>query len=279
MGKKAKPSNNNNENSINPIEYYDITMNILFAIVSEPYYLFHFLTFFSYFSFRLSTSHLFSDQFAGYLLHREFQALVAFVTLAVVKMVKEETWDGFIADTLLFAKLFLVGISLVVDFHLALWYMLTFLVIYLFTQQPAYMGLGSATQLTPLQLESLLTEGGTSRFWLVEFRSSLSSSCIRTSRVLPELSITFSNKNISFGVVDLGLFPNTAARFGISLGEYLINSQLIFYLRMRKRFPAFQICIRQLNLQIYRRNVFAGILNLTNTCLIILVANRLTVVI
>ncbi|KAJ0481171.1 putative Thioredoxin-like superfamily [Helianthus annuus] len=219
MGKKAKPSNNNNnENSINPIEYYDITMNILFAIVSEPYYLFHFLTFFSYFSIRLSTSHLFSDQFAGHLLHREFQALVAFVTLAVVKMVKEETWDGFIADTLLFAKLFLVGISLVVDFHLALWYMLTFLVIYLFTQQPAYMGLGSATQLTPLQLESLLTEGGTSRFWLVEFRSSLSSSCIRTSRVLPELSITFSNKNISFGVVDLGLFPNTAARFGISLG-------------------------------------------------------------
>ncbi|KAF5761001.1 hypothetical protein HanXRQr2_Chr16g0759941 [Helianthus annuus] len=50
--------------------------------------------------------------------------------------------------------------------------------------------LGSASHLTPLQLESLVTEGGTSRFWLVEFRSSLSSSCIRTSRALHELSIT-----------------------------------------------------------------------------------------
>lgn len=82
--------------------------------------------------------------------------------------------------------------------------------------------IGSSTQLTPLQLEALLTEGGTSRFWLVrltiyvdifvlmrvispfytictidllfwqvEFRSSFSSTCIRTSRVLPELSITW----------------------------------------------------------------------------------------
>ncbi|XP_076909613.1 uncharacterized protein LOC143566955 [Bidens hawaiensis] len=217
MGKKAKP-NTNDEATVDPIQYYDITMNLLFSIVSEPYYLFHFLTFFSYFSIRLTTHHLFSPQFAGYLLHRELQAFLAFVTLAVVKGVKEETWDGFVADMLLFAKLFLVGISLVVDFHLALWFMMTFLVIYLFTQQPAYTGLGSATQLTPLQLETLLTEGGTSRFWLVEFRSSISSSCIRTSRVLPELSITFSNKNISFGVVDLGLFPNVAARFGIFLG-------------------------------------------------------------
>ncbi|XP_076915533.1 uncharacterized protein LOC143574914 [Bidens hawaiensis] len=187
-------------------------------VVSEPYYLFHLLTFFSYFSIRLATySHLNSpDTF--FTDHSELQAFLAFVTLGVVKVVKEETWDGFVADMLLFAKLFLVGISLVVDIHLALWFMMTFLVIYLFTQQPAYMGLGSATQLTPLQLETLLTEGGTSRFWLVEFRSSISSSCIRTSRVLPELYITFSNKNISFGVVDLGLFPNVAARFGISLG-------------------------------------------------------------
>lgn len=217
MGKKEKRSNNN-ESNVDLIQYYDITMNILFAMVSEPYYLFHFLTLFSYFSIRLSTSHLFSPQFAEHLLHRELQALLSFVTLAVVKMVKAETWDGFVADMLLFFKVFLVGIALVVDYHLALWFLLTFLVIYLFTQQPAYTGLGSSTQLTPLQLESLLIEGGTSRFWLVEFRSSFSSTCICSSRVLPELSITFSNKNLSFGVVDLGLFPNTAARFGISLG-------------------------------------------------------------
>lgn len=217
MVKKGK-NTNNSEADVDRTQYYDITMNILFAMVSEPYYLLHFLTFFSYFSIRFSTSHLFSPEFAAHLLRRELQALLAFVTLAAVKMVKEETWDSFVADMLLFAKIFLVGISLVVDYHLTLWFMLTFLVIYIFTQQPPYMGLGSTAQLTPLQLEALLTEGGTSKFWLVEFRSLFSSTCIRTSRVLPELSITFSNKNISFGVVDLGLFPNTAARFGVSLG-------------------------------------------------------------
>ncbi|GKD31365.1 hypothetical protein Tco_1242143, partial [Tanacetum coccineum] len=40
----------------------------------------------------------------------------------------------------------------------------------------------------------------------VEFRSLASSTCIRISRTLPELSITFANKHISFGVVDIGLF-------------------------------------------------------------------------
>lgn len=53
-----------NETSVDPVPYYDITMNILYAIVSEPYYLFHFLTFFAYFSIRITTSN------PQYLLHR-----------------------------------------------------------------------------------------------------------------------------------------------------------------------------------------------------------------
>jgi hypothetical protein len=28
----------------------------------------------------------------------------------------------------------------------------------------------------------------------------------------------YSNKNLSFGIVDLGLFPNAAEKFGIYLG-------------------------------------------------------------
>nr|KAJ0205274.1 hypothetical protein LSAT_V11C500233450 [Lactuca sativa] len=235
MGKKGKDTNNG-ESDVDCTQYYDITMNILFAMVSEPYYLLHFLTFFSYFSIRFSTSQLFSPEFAGHLLRRELQALLAFVTLTAVKMVKEETWDGFVADMLVFAKIFpvgislvldyhltlrfmlaflgssaqltplqleallteggtskfwlmvkeetwdgfvadmlvfakifLVGISLVLDYHLTLWFMLAFLVIYIFRIQPPYTGLGSSAQLTPLQLEALLTEGGTSKFWLVSF--------------------------------------------------------------------------------------------------------------
>ncbi|KAK8717908.1 hypothetical protein V6N13_045159 [Hibiscus sabdariffa] len=73
-------------------------------------------------------------------------------------------------------------------------------------------------KLTPLQLEALLTEGNTSIFWLVEFRASFSSGCRRASRCFPELSITYSNKNLSFGIVDLGLFPNAAEKFEISPG-------------------------------------------------------------
>uniref|UniRef100_A0A7N2MGD0 Uncharacterized protein n=1 Tax=Quercus lobata TaxID=97700 RepID=A0A7N2MGD0_QUELO len=61
---------------------------------------------------------------------------------------------------------FLVALALVIDYHLALWYLGAFFVIYILTQQPAYQGLGTSSKLTPLQLEALLTEGNISRFWL-----------------------------------------------------------------------------------------------------------------
>ncbi|KAK9983041.1 hypothetical protein SO802_032566 [Lithocarpus litseifolius] len=193
-------------------------MEWLNQMVSEPYYLSHFLTFFSYFILRTSTSSLLSPRLTHHLLHREIQAVLAFSVLALLKLVRQETWEAFIADMLFFAKVFLVALALVIDYHLALWYLGAFFVIYILTQQPVYQGLGTSSKLTPLQLETLLTEGNISRFWLVEFRASCSPASICTSRCFPELSITYSNKYLSFGIVDLGLFPNAAEKFGIYLG-------------------------------------------------------------
>lgn len=200
------------------IEKMHLSLAWLNFIVSEPFYLFHFLVFFSYFVVRCSSAQVLTPDTTHNLLRREVQALLGFSVFAVIKMVKEETWEGFIADTLFFAKVFLFAIALFMDYHLALWYLVLFFVMYILTQQPGYQGLGTSNQLTPLQLETLLTEGNTSRFWLVEFRALCSSNCIRTSRFFSELSVTYSNKNLSFGIVDLGLFPNIAEKFGITVG-------------------------------------------------------------
>ncbi|KAH9301010.1 hypothetical protein KI387_012593, partial [Taxus chinensis] len=72
--------------------------------------------------------------------------------------------------------------------------------------------------LTPLQLESILTDGSTSQLWLVEFRALWSSRCVQASQVLSNLSLMYPSKNLSFGLVDLGRFPNAASKFGITLG-------------------------------------------------------------
>ncbi|XP_039166186.1 thioredoxin-related transmembrane protein 2 [Eucalyptus grandis] len=194
-------------------------MEWLSAAASEPYYLFHLLAFFSYLPIRCSAALVLSPAAAHLLLRREIQAVLAFLALAAVKLVREETWEAFIADSLFFSKVFLIVVTLVIDYQLALWYILIFLVIYTLTQQPVSQFLGAASKLTPLQLETVLNDGSTSRFWLVEFRSSSSTSCIRASRCFAELSITYSNKNLSFAIVDLGLFPIVAEKFGISLGN------------------------------------------------------------
>ncbi|KAG4943976.1 hypothetical protein GLYMA_17G192700v4 [Glycine max] len=186
-------------------------------MVSEPYYLFHFLTFFSYFVVRSSATQILAPHLTHHLLRREIQTLLVFAILAFIKGIKEETWEAFIADVLFLAKICLFLLAFTMDRRLAVWYILVFLVIHMLTQQPPFQGLGTSSKLTPLQLESLLTEGTTTRLWLVEFRSSYSPACIRSSQQFPELSITYSSKNLSFGIVDLGLFPNAAERFGISL--------------------------------------------------------------
>lgn len=186
-------------------------------MVSEPYYLFHFLTFFSYFVVRSSATQNLAPHLTHHLLRREIQTLLVFAILAFIKGIKEETWEAFIADVLFLAKICLFLLAFTMDRRLAVWYILVFLVIHMLTQQPPFQGLGMSSKLTPLQLESLLTEGTTTRLWLVEFRSSYSPACIRSSQQFPELSITYSSKNLSFGIVDLGLFPNAAERFGISL--------------------------------------------------------------
>ncbi|XP_050214291.1 uncharacterized protein LOC126665514 [Mercurialis annua] len=214
--------------SYNPMEWLN-------EMVTEPYYLFHFLAFFSYFILR--TSLLFSPH---HLLYREIQAVLALAVIAAIKFVRKESWEGFVAEFLFYAKILLVAVSLILDYHLTIWYIIVFSVIYILTQQPAFKGLGAATKLTPLQLETMLTEGNTSRFWLVEFRASYSSACIRASRSLPELSIIYSNKNLSFGIVDIGLFPNAAEKFGISLSGGM--SQLPTYILVENaaevtRFP------------------------------------------
>lgn len=210
------------------------------TMVTEPYYLFHFLLFFSYLPIRLSAASILSPEFSRHLLRREMQAILAFSILAAVKMVRAETWEGFIADSLLFGKVFIFLLALNTDYHLALWYMLVFLVLYIVAQQPAFPVLGTSTTLTPLQLETTLTEGDTSKFWLVEFRALCSSSCVQNSRIFPELSVTYSNKNLSFGIVNIGLFPNVAEKFGISLrGNMGLPAYILFENNAEvARFPA-----------------------------------------
>ncbi|KAL6218966.1 hypothetical protein ACLB2K_012173 [Fragaria x ananassa] len=117
--------------------------------------------------FRTSAAQILSPHITSRLFLREIQAALALGVFVAIKIVREETWEGFISDTLFFAKIFLLALTLIMDYHLTLWYAVIFAVIYIFTQQPAFKKLGTSSKITPLQLESLLTEGSTSRLWLL----------------------------------------------------------------------------------------------------------------
>lgn len=187
-------------------------------LVTEPFYGLHGLAFFSYIIVRQSASQYLSQGFSHHLLHRELQALLCFGVLVAIKIVKSKTWESFIADSILYGKGFLIMLASILDHRLAVWYLIIFIVIFLLCQQPPYSGQGNINYLTPLQLESILTEGINSQLWLVEFRALWSSRCIQASQILADLSLMYSSKSLTFGLVDLGRFPNAAAKYGITLG-------------------------------------------------------------
>ncbi|KAF3784294.1 Thioredoxin-related Transmembrane protein [Nymphaea thermarum] len=188
------------------------------ALTTEPFYLLHFLLFLSYFAFRQSASPSLSPDFSSRLLRREVQAVLAFFVFVAVKLVRDETWEAFTDNILLFAKVLLFGLASLLDYHLAFCYLAGFLVITILTQQPDHQESGHSHHLTPLQLESVLAEANTSRFWLVTFSCPWSSRCRHSSQSFADLSTIYSNQSLSFGVVDLGLFPTAADIFAIPLG-------------------------------------------------------------
>ncbi|CAH8313209.1 unnamed protein product [Eruca vesicaria subsp. sativa] len=121
------------------------------------------MAFFSYLPIRNSAAQYTSHR----LLDREIQAFLAFLMFSAIKMVREETWEAFGADSLLYAKIFLIAVTLIMDYRVAIWFCVIFLVIYLLAQQPAFSRLGTAKKLTPMQLEDLLSNRTTTKYLLV----------------------------------------------------------------------------------------------------------------
>ncbi|KAI3843079.1 hypothetical protein MKX03_018334, partial [Papaver bracteatum] len=89
-------------------------------VISEPYYVYHFIIFFSYLIVRTSAIQIFSSDFSYLLLRREIQAVLALLMLVTLKLVKEESWEGFLSDG------FLIVVSLLIGIQLALCYMVVF---------------------------------------------------------------------------------------------------------------------------------------------------------
>ncbi|KAI3831391.1 hypothetical protein MKX03_003668 [Papaver bracteatum] len=97
-------------------------------VISEPYYVYDFIIFFSYLIVRTSAIQIFSSDFSYLLLRREIQAVLALLMLVTVKLVKEESLEGFLSDVFFFSKGFLIVVSLLSDIQLALCYMVVLFV-------------------------------------------------------------------------------------------------------------------------------------------------------
>ncbi|KAF6164515.1 hypothetical protein GIB67_025341, partial [Kingdonia uniflora] len=150
----------------------------------------------------------------------EIQTLLAFLVLIVIKIVREESWEAFVGDAIFLAKVWILLKLSFIRFPCCSYFScgLSFDALLLGRvlrklKQVNTVAVGSFIKrrkyIKILAVEDIDLK--------VEFRAS-SSTCTRASRFFPDLSVTYSNKNISFGIVDFSLFPNAADMFGISLG-------------------------------------------------------------
>ncbi|KAH9799659.1 thioredoxin-related transmembrane protein 2 [Citrus sinensis] len=210
-------------------------------VVSETYYLSHFMAFFSYFVVRSSAAAVLSPHIIHHLFYREIQAVLALSLLAAIKITREETWEEFIDNMLFYAKVI--------------------------TSESFFASSGSYCINNGLPFGSLVSGGffrqngclpsviyngflfcyicmtGKNESGRLNFVPSVHPPVYVQAESFPSSQLRiYSNKNVSFGIVDLGLFPNAAEKFGISLGGSM--GQLPTYILFENnaeinRFPAF----------------------------------------
>ncbi|KAH9761255.1 thioredoxin-related transmembrane protein 2 [Citrus sinensis] len=202
-------------------------MEAMKQVVSETYYLSHFMAFFSYFVVRSSAAAVLSPHIIHHLFYREIQAVLALSLLAAIKITREETWEEFIDNMLFYAKVI--------------------------TSESFFASSGSYCINNGLPFGSLVSGGFFSYIYFnpatclpkarLNFVPSVHPPVYVQAESFPSSQLRiYSNKNVSFGIVDLGLFPNAAEKFGISLGGSM--GQLPTYILFENnaeinRFPAF----------------------------------------
>ncbi|KAH9799664.1 thioredoxin-related transmembrane protein 2 [Citrus sinensis] len=162
---------------------------------------------------KISAAAVLSPHIIHHLFYREIQAVLALSLLAAIKITREETWEEFIDNMLFYAKVI--------------------------TSESFFASSGSYCINNGLPFGSLVSGG----FFRLNFVPSVHPPVYVQAESFPSSQLRiYSNKNVSFGIVDLGLFPNAAEKFGISLGGSM--GQLPTYILFENnaeinRFPAF----------------------------------------
>ncbi|KAH9761259.1 thioredoxin-related transmembrane protein 2 [Citrus sinensis] len=190
---------------------------------------------------KISAAAVLSPHIIHHLFYREIQAVLALSLLAAIKITREETWEEFIDNMLFYAKVI--------------------------TSESFFASSGSYCINNGLPFGSLVSGGffrqngclpsviyngflfcyicmtGKNESGRLNFVPSVHPPVYVQAESFPSSQLRiYSNKNVSFGIVDLGLFPNAAEKFGISLGGSM--GQLPTYILFENnaeinRFPAF----------------------------------------
>lgn len=187
----------------------------------KPYYLVHVAVLASYPLARHYAIHVKALK-AGFAQHEdevvswEKQAYSLLAVIAAVKFVKRQSFDAFLSDVFMFAKVAMLFLALVMDIRVFSWYWACFVVIFGLIQQPRYAGPSKFTHFTPASLGQAIKQDEDGVTWLVEFHAAWSPPCIHLEPTMAKLSLKYSSQELRFGKLDLGRWPYVGKDYKIS---------------------------------------------------------------
>jgi len=157
----------------------------------------------------------------------EKQTAATSFAVLLVKFLRCDTLDGWIADVFAYGKSSLAVLAYFADpsCRLLAWHLVVCLVLWVFVPVPvasAYDGPTAATPMTPAAFAAEVQKSEWNKddrdvTWIVMFHADWSPAAAHFAPSFAHTSVEYSGPKLRFATVDVGRFPATAERLGIQL--------------------------------------------------------------
>ncbi|KAK9813250.1 hypothetical protein WJX72_011412 [[Myrmecia] bisecta] len=192
----------------------------------DGYYLAHLLLFASYWLVRQRFLAHPGNAYAyfkgpGELLRWERHLAAVLAASATMRLWRNESFDGFLANFFMLAKAVLLGLAAASDARLAVYYQAAYFMLFLLFPQPTYDGPTNVEELTPASLQQYLLEAQSNNVsYVVECYMPSSSACVHFAPMLAYLSLQYATKTLKFGKLDVGRWPAMAKMLNVERGWF-----------------------------------------------------------
>ncbi|XP_014206890.1 thioredoxin-related transmembrane protein 2 homolog [Copidosoma floridanum] len=149
---------------------------------------------------------------------RESETLFFLMIVVMIRARKTQSVNmiSYFSSSFVYCKVAMMILWFQADIHLGILYGLVFLLCGLLLPEPTYQGPENVTYLRGASSLQEELQRDTRVVWLVAFYTAWNPACVNFAPTFSELSAKYALENFRFGKMDIGRYPDVAAKYNIN---------------------------------------------------------------